>query len=106
MKLLIVTLFACFIVQPLIASSTLDPSELLLYQKPTCPYCQKVFYFLDALQLEIEMADTRDLEVRAELIRRGGKAQVPCLMIQGAPLYESDEIIRFLQEQYASLTSR
>jgi len=34
-------------------------------------------------------------QVREELIRIGGKAQVPCLVIDGKALYESEEIIKW-----------
>ena len=33
-----------------------------------------------------------------ELITIGGKAQVPCLVIDGRALYESDDIIDWLKE--------
>ena len=36
-----------------------------------------------------------------ELIQVGGKQQVPCLFIDGKPLYESLDIIRWLEENPA-----
>jgi glutathione S-transferase len=35
-----------------------------------------------------------------ELIKIGGKRQVPCLIIDGKPLYESDDIITWLDKNY------
>ena len=32
------------------------------------------------------------------LIQEGGKRQVPCLFIDGKPLYESDDIIAWLSQ--------
>jgi glutaredoxin len=39
-----------------------------------------------------------DPEARKELISIGGKEQVPCLFIDGNPLYESADIINWLEE--------
>ena len=73
-----------------------------LYIKPTCPYCQKVLRFMEAHDIKIALRDTSaDPEAREELVRVGGKAQVPCLFIDGTPLYESDDIIAHLKEHAA-----
>lgn len=70
--------------------------ELLLYTKDSCPFCRKVVRYLDARGIAVPMRDTSaDPGARAELVRVGGKAQVPCLLIDGAPLYESDDIIAY-----------
>lgn len=37
-----------------------------------------------------------DKEALNTLIATGGKNQVPCLFIDGVPLYESDDIIDYL----------
>ena len=74
--------------------------RLALYKYDTCPYCQKVFRALDRLGLRdaVEMRDIRkDPALRDELVRMGGKAQVPCLFIDGSPMYESDDIIAYLE---------
>ena len=34
------------------------------------------------------------------LVREGGFYQIPCLFIDGRPLYESDDIVRFLREHF------
>ena len=51
--------------------------------------------------IQLPMRDTTAPEVLEELITLGGKAQVPCLMINGKALYESDDIIAYLQEHLA-----
>ena len=73
---------------------------LALFKKDSCPYCQKVFRAIDRLGLggAIEMRDiVEDPAMRDELVRVGGKAQVPCLLIDGAPMYESDDIVAYLE---------
>lgn len=49
--------------------------------------------------IKVEMANIHeDPKNRGELIRLGGKEQVPMLLIDGKPLYESDDIIRWFKE--------
>ena len=73
--------------------------DLVLYYYPTCPYCRKVTRFIDKNDLDqIELKNiNQDDEAEAELIEIGGKRQVPCLFIDGEPLYESDDIINWLK---------
>jgi hypothetical protein len=35
------------------------------------------------------------------LTKDGGMYQIPCMFIDGKAMYESDDIIRFLQEHFA-----
>ena len=73
--------------------------ELKLYISPTCPYCKKVVNFMEQNKISIPLAD-RDFppENRQALLDIGGKAQVPCLIIDGTALYESDDIIEWLKK--------
>jgi len=65
--------------------------ELTLYHFPSCPFCKVVKDCLDRLNLEIPMRDLEsDPGARDALIEIGGKGQVPCLVIDGKPLYESE----------------
>ncbi|ACL69870.1 glutaredoxin family protein [Halothermothrix orenii] len=73
--------------------------ELILYYFEECPYCQKVLDYIKKNEVEVTLRNTRkDHEARRELEMIGGKYQVPCLLINGSPLYESDDIIRWFQE--------
>jgi len=78
--------------------------ELFLYYKKGCPYCEKVFDYLDKLKLDIPLKNIDESsEVRNELISIGGKAQVPCLIIDGKAMYESNDIIKWFSENINSL---
>ena len=71
----------------------------VLYYMTTCPYCQEVLRFMDEHDITME---TRDIHVgnnRADLVNIGGKAQVPCLVINGKPMYESDDIVAYLKQK-------
>ena len=69
----------------------------ILYYKPTCPYCVKVMRFMDFAGITCEMRNTLEPGIAEELIAIGGKRQVPCLVIDGTALYESDDIIAYLR---------
>ena len=72
--------------------------ELTLYYFPSCPYCRLVLDCLGRLDLEIPMRDIRsEAGARDDLLEIGGKGQVPCLVIDGKPLYESGDIVRWLE---------
>jgi len=73
--------------------------KLTLYYFNECPYCQKVLSYLKQAGKTVEMRNTRESAAfKDELKQQGGKTQVPCLMIDGKALYESDDIIEWFQE--------
>ena len=68
-----------------------------LYYYPTCPYCIKVLSFMKKNNLAIPLKNIHeDPRYGHELIKIGGSRQVPCLVIDGKALYESDDIIAWL----------
>lgn len=72
-------------------------NKLVLFYKPTCPFCQKVLAYLDERKIDIEKRDIlQDQQALEELINVGGKKQVPCLFIDDKPLYESNDIISYI----------
>jgi glutaredoxin 3 len=74
--------------------------SLVLYKFDSCPYCQIVLRRAAELGIELELRDTRrDPSARAELLRIGGMTQVPCLFIDGRPLYESADIVHYLETE-------
>lgn len=74
--------------------------KLILYKRDSCPCCQKVLGYLHARsRTDVELRDiAEDESSRQTLLRVGGKVQVPCLFVDGRPLYESDDIILWLGE--------
>jgi glutaredoxin 3 len=73
---------------------------LVLYVKFTCPFCIKVLNFIEESSIDIPLVDVTKDNNREQLIELGGKAMVPCLFIEGKPLYESDDIITYLKNNY------
>ena len=81
-------------------------STMSMYQFKTCPFCVKVRRELKRHALHIELRDAKnDAELKAELVRDGGRHKVPCLRIENADksvewLYESNDIIARLKSQF------
>lgn len=71
--------------------------NLILFYKPSCPYCKKVLSAINTAAKGIQLKNIQsDQSAIQDLIRIGGKRQVPCLLIDGKPLYESQAIIEWL----------
>ncbi len=71
--------------------------NMSLYYRKTCPYCQKVLAFMDENQINMDKRDILQPGNQNDLVRIGGKKQVPCLVIDGKAMYESDDIISYLK---------
>jgi len=82
--------------------------DIVLYQYKTCPFCIKVRQEMRRLSLNIRGIDAQgEGQGRDELLQGGGKAKVPCLKISDPAgnsqwLYESGEIIKYLQGRFAN----
>jgi glutathione S-transferase len=75
-------------------------NDIKLYYLPTCPYSLKVLRFMEENGIIIDMESTTEPENRARLLAIGNRNQVPCLVIEGEALYESDDIINYLRKRF------
>ena len=76
-------------------------SRLTIYHKPGCPYCQKVITFMQQNGISVLLKNRDESPgIRQELIGLGGKPQVPCLVIDGKAIYESDDIIQWFKKDW------
>ncbi|EGC84206.1 glutaredoxin family protein [Anaerococcus hydrogenalis] len=74
-------------------------SDYKLFVGSFCPHCRKVENFLDENDIKIDIVNiNEDRDAMMELIQKGGKRQVPCLFHDGEYMYESNDIIEFLQK--------
>ena len=77
--------------------------NLSLYHYQSCPYCAVTRKALGQLDIDVVQKDViQQPKYRSELMAGGGKAQVPCLRIEGengkvAWMYESADIIKYLR---------
>ncbi len=79
-----------------------------LYQKENCPFCKKVRDTLNDLNLDFICRISKDGTPQREMmLKLGGKAMVPFLVDQerGIMMYESGDIIEYLQAQYGAEAS-
>jgi len=81
-------------------------SKLSLYQFYACPFCVKTRRVIYQLNLPIETRDAQAGPYREELQSEGGQIKVPCLRIEEDKqvrwMYESSEIIAYLQDNFSS----
>jgi glutaredoxin len=86
-------------------------SNFKLYQFKQCPFCVKTRRTIRRLGLNIETRDARnDPQWNSELINQGGKYKVPCLRIAKDDgsiewIYESDNIIGFLDQRFGGIAN-
>lgn len=75
--------------------------KLELYYYPECPYCQRVLRAMrkNGWQGIVLKNIHADVQADMTLVRVGGKHQVPCLFIDGVPMYESLDIIAWLEKE-------
>jgi glutaredoxin len=80
--------------------------RLALYHFSSCPFCIKVRHEMARLSLPVKLCEAQhNAKNRSDLLQGGGKVQTPCLQITDAQgniqwLYESNDIIKYLQHRF------
>ncbi len=79
---------------------------ITLYMNPACPFCRKTLEEAHALGVPLLVKDIHETEVADELIRLGGKKQMPYMVDEesGVSMYESEDIIKYLHQKFAPTT--
>jgi glutaredoxin len=89
------------------ASPTGVVSNTELFVKSGCGFSKVALLARENLHLESAVVVkniTDDAGAKAELEKLAGKLQVPCLVIDGKPMHESDDIARYLATRATSLS--
>lgn len=73
--------------------------KLELFKTTFCPYCRVVMKEIqDSGRTDVEILNIDEDDAAGNrLVQVGGKAQVPCLFIDGTPMYESADIVAWLK---------
>jgi len=72
---------------------------LVLYYRPFCAYSRRVMNFAEEHGIPLSLRNIHEHpDIRNELIKIGGKAQIPCLVIDGKALYESNDILAWMEK--------
>ena len=84
--------------------SNIERPYLILYIRSTCPFCRLVNDYLDSIHKTVPKRDIgKDPAAAKELVKVGGKKQVPCLVINNPSseskevIYESKDIIKWFK---------
>ena len=73
--------------------------SLELYYYDACPFCARVLNSIEKLNLKVTYNNTMENSAHAKkLFNDTGRGTVPCLYINGKPMHESGDIIRWLNE--------
>jgi len=73
--------------------------HLALYYFDLCPFCQFVLVTIRQLNLDVELRDITAEQVHLDqLLADTGRRTVPCLYIDGKPMHESGDIVRWLKQ--------
>jgi glutathione S-transferase len=75
---------------------------ITLYGKTGCPYTIRAIGALDAHGLSFIKKNIADPLVEEELMKLGGKHQVPYIVDGDVCMYESNDIIDYIEKTYGS----
>ena len=92
-------------IEAMVSLSNQDP-HLALYGRMNCPYCVRVYRVMSSLGLNDRIENrktTYGSKWRQDLEYRTGRTQVPCLFINGQALFESLDIIDWLELNHDNL---
>lgn len=77
---------------------------LELYYFDACPYCQRVLKAIETSKIKVSYMDIYgDTKHLQKLIYITGKKTVPCMFIDGKPMFESMDIISWIEKNLAKL---
>jgi glutaredoxin len=83
----------------------MNEALLELYYFENCPFCKIVKNVIEEENIVVVYKDIMTNSTFAEqLIEDTGKRMVPCLYIDGKPMHESSDIIRWLKTNSNGLT--
>lgn len=80
--------------------------ELNLFYSPSCPYSREVLDYLNQIHKKIPLTNVQNNAEAKDYLKTYGKSmKVPCLFIDGQPLYGADAIIEWLSQHKDILDS-
>lgn len=75
---------------------------ITLYTRTGCPYCAKVIAVCNEHGVSFSEKNIADETVLKELIREGGKQQVPYMIDVEVRMYESGDIVTYINTTYGA----
>ena len=69
---------------------------IVLYYSSKCPYSKKVVDYISSRKIDVVMKNVLyDAKAKEEL-RQYGHMVVPCLVVDGEPIYDANAIVEWL----------
>ena len=100
------TLSTLLVLNPVYSCIEQEHPKIVLYYTDRCPYSQKILEYLNKTHKTVSMKNVgSNPEYKEELLKVGGKLQVPCLIVDGKAIYDSDAIIQWLSKHQDCLES-
>jgi len=79
--------------------------ELFYYEE--CPFCQFVLQTIKKLNILVEYKNIREDSANLnKLLNDTGRRTTPCLYINNRPMFESSDIVSWLNQQLENLEKR
>lgn len=77
---------------------------ITLYINPACPFCMKTLETAKEVGAPLTVKDIHDAGVADELVRIGGKKQMPFMVDDeaGVSMYESADIMDYLHKKFGT----
>jgi glutaredoxin 2 len=73
----------------------------VVYIRENCPYSLAVMHKIEELSAPVMLKSIHENKYAMELMEKGGKYQVPCLVAEdGTVMYESAQIMDYLDEHF------
>jgi len=80
---------------------------LELYYFSSCPFCQIVLEVIEELNLQVDLKDLMtNKENLNRLVGDTGRRTVPCMYIDGKPMFESRDIMKWLRDNKRNLKTK
>ena len=81
--------------------------NLELFYFEACPFCQIVLKEIDRLNVKVDYKNIFEDQASADrLIRDTGRKTTPCLYIDNRPMFESNDIVEWLEKNAETLEKR
>ena len=78
--------------------------KLALYYYDSCPFCQIVIRAIKDIGIRVEFRNIHEEDEHLFKLRNDtGRQTVPCLYIDGEPMFESQDIVNWLQKNVSNL---
>ena len=81
--------------------------KLELFYYDGCPFCQYVLSTINSLNLKVELCNIQEnQDCYNRLTNDTGKRTVPCLYVDNKPMFESSDIMQWLEDNKDNLEKK